>query len=315
MVATPSRANKQLVFAADADPSDSLTAEMFRPRKAKNIPSLIKWTGSKRSQALSIASKMPPYRRYFEPFVGGGAVLYLAAVPGSVAGDLYEPLIRLWQLVQSVPDEVVANYKMQWTTLREELDAIHFRTVKKGNGLPAYYYAVRARFNKTRNPFDLSFLMRTCVNGIVRFNDSGEFNNSFHLSRNGMEPSRFARAVHAWRKVIQDVHFVCQDYADTVAEAQKGDFVYFDPPYAGNRQRYIDGIDLQRFFKVLDELNGRGVRWALSFDGRRNGVDLTHAVPPQLYKRQLFLTSGNSAVGKVLNGPVEMVEESLYLNY
>ena len=57
------------------------------------------------------------------------------------------------------------------------------------------------------------------------------------------------------------------------------------------------------------------MKWALSFDGKRGEKDLTHEVPADLYRRQLFLVSGNSAVGKVLNGPVEEVQESLYLNY
>jgi DNA adenine methylase len=66
---------------------------------------------------------------------------------------------------------------------------------------------------------------------------------------------------------------------------------------------------------VLESLNRRGVPWALSFDGRRGGKDFTCDLPRGMYRRHLLLSSGNSAVGKVLNGPVERVEESLYLNY
>ena len=311
----PPASNASFPLFVEPSRDEESNKHWFRPRSVKNIPSLIKWTGSKRSQAQAIASQMPSYRRYFEPFVGGGAVLYVAAVPGSVAGDLYEPLIQLWRLVQSDPDKVLGDYERQWGLLQEELAGIDVGTMKKGNGLPRYYYGIRTRFNQAGNALDLSFLMRTCVNGIVRFNDEGAFNNSFHLSRKGMEPGRFAHAVQSWHRVIQGVRFVCQDYVDTVAEAESGDFVYFDPPYAGNRQRYIECLDLDRFFKTLDGLNSRGVKWALSFDGRRGGVDLTHGVPKELYKQHLLLNSGNSAVGKVLNGPVEVVEESLYLNY
>ena len=110
--------------------------------------------------------------------------------------------------------------------------------------------------------------MRTCVNGITRFNDDGRFNNSFHLSRKGMDPRQFEPSVRAWHARIQGVRFVCQDYAETVSAASPGDFVYLDPPYAGNRQRYIHNLDLDRFFGVLESLNRRGARWALSFDGR-----------------------------------------------
>lgn len=292
-----------------------LTLKNIIERNRNHIPSLIKWTGSKRSQAFSIAKLMPAYRRYFEPFLGGGAVLYVAAVPDSVAGDLFEPLILLWRLVQAEPEKIVKDYECKWLALEKELDGIDVSRIKRGDRIPKFYYAVRKRFNEKNDPLDLNFLMRTCVNGIVRFNKNGEFNNSFHLSRRGMKPEQFKSIVESWHSVIQGVNFVCQDYSKTVDFAEKNDFVYFDPPYAGNRQRYIEDLDLDRFFNTLDSLNRRGVRWALSFDGRRGIKDLTHAVPKSLFRRQLYLASGNSPVNKVLNGPIEQVEESLYLNY
>ena len=180
-------------------------------------------------------------------------LLFLAARPGSVAGDIYRPLIDLWDLVQTDPALVVRDYEKQWHCLQEDL--------------PGYYYAVRDRFNKTAAALDLNFLMRTCVNGIVRFNDLGKFNNSFHLSRKGMEPQRFKKTVKIWHEVIQGMQFVCQDYADTVGEAREGDFVYFDPPYAGNKQRYTHDLDLDRFFGILESLNRRQVKWRFRSTG------------------------------------------------
>ena len=283
--------------------------------RTKAIPSLLKWTGSKRGQANKIAEVMPHYSRYIEPFVGGGGLLYVAAKGNALAGDIYEPLIAFWKLVQNEPDDLVADYREKWKRLQKELRALGGKVLSKRRELPKYYYEVRRQFNATRSPFDLNFLMRTCVNGIVRFNDRGEFNNSFHLTRGGMTPDRFEAVVSAWRPVVKHVAFVCQDYEATTEEAKRGDFVYLDPPYAGNRQRYIANLDLSRLFGVLDRLNSRGVSWALSFDGRRGDVDLTHEVPAELYKRQIYLPNGNSAVHKVLNGPIEIVHESLYLNY
>lgn len=274
---------------------------IYIKRNVQNIPSLIKWTGSKRSQALAIASHIPEHNRYFEPFVGSGAVLYLVSAPGSVAGDIYEPLIQLWQLVKSKPKALIENYRKDWQLLQQRL--------------PEYFYEVRIRFNASKNPLDLNFLLRTCVNGIVRFNDAGEFNNSFHLSRPGMHPDRFESVVKLWNEAVKGVQFVCQDYADTLREAHHGDFAYLDPPYLGNKQRYTKNIDSERFYSVLEDMNRRNVKWALSFDGRRGGRDLSQPIPKDLFKRRLLIPSGNSPVSKVLNGPVEMVEESLYLNY
>lgn len=281
----------------------SKTAQYAKPNNdiKRNIPSLIKWTGSKRSQSLIIASHIPEHDRYFEPFLGSGAVLYLMAKPGSVAGDIYEPLIQLWHLVQNDKEALIDNYRKQWHLLQKHL--------------PEYFYKVRDRFNASNNPFDLNFLLRTCVNGIVRFNDKGEFNNSFHLSRPGMHPDRFESVVNNWHDAVKNVKFVCRDYANTLKEACYGDFAYLDPPYLGSKQRYTENTNKDRFYTVLEDLNQRGVKWALSFDGRRGGRDLTQPIPRELYKRSLLIASGNSAIGKVLNGPVELVEESLYMNY
>jgi len=281
----------------------------------RSVPSLIKWTGSKRSQARAIVAHFPAHQRYIEPFLGGGSVLFLAARPGAVAGDLYEPLVQLWTCVQDDPDHVIHAYQTQWYVLQTELDCVDPADAAGRPRFPRAYYDVRDRFNATHDPLDLSFLMRTCVNGIVRFNQRGDFNNSFHVSRRGMRPGRFARVVEAWHEVLTGVQFVCQDYEETLAVAGPGDLVYLDPPYAGNRQRYVADLGLARFFGVLEDLNSRGVRWVLSFDGRRGNSDFTVEVPPDLFERHLYLASGNSAVKRVLGGPVEEVQESLYLSF
>lgn len=269
--------------------------------KHGNVPSLIKWTGSKRSQAARILAFVPEHGRYFEPFLGGGALLYFLGNRGSVCGDIYRPLIELWMLARDEPDRLIADYESQW----EELQA----------NLPDYYYIVRRRFNERHWPEDLNFLMRTCVNGIVRFNRSGKFNNSFHLSRKGMLPSRYEGIVRNWHTRLQGVEFRIADFEETLSDAKSGDFVYLDPPYGGNNQRYIGNLDFHRFCEVLDDMNRRKVKWALSFDGFRGDRTYDHEIPTEIYGRRVRLDSGYSAVSKVLNGPVEMVTESLYLNY
>jgi DNA adenine methylase len=265
------------------------------------VPSLVKWTGSKRSQADAIRQEIPDFRCYFEPFLGSGAVLFTVAGSPSVGGDVYGPLIELWKLAQSDAESLAADYQRQWRVLQAQL--------------PEYYYEVRTRFNASPNPLDLNFLLRTCVNGIVRFNEKGEFNNSFHLSRPGMHPDRFRAVVAAWHDAIRRTRFTCADFEQTLEDARADDFVYLDPPYRGTRQRYSADLEIDRLWRVLDGLNTRGVRWALSFDGKRGDRDLRADVPAALFRRHVFLRSGNSPVGKVLNGPVEMVQESLYLNY
>ncbi|MCY1703924.1 DNA adenine methylase [Deinococcus sp. SL84] len=265
------------------------------------IPSLIKWTGSKRSQASRIAALVPEHNHYYEPFLGGGALLYLFARPRATGSDIYKPLVDFWIMVRDNSEYLIDNYYTQWGLLQESL--------------PEYYYIVRERFNTTHQPEDLSFLMRTCVNGIVRFSKKGDFNNSFHLSRRGMLPDTYSSIVKDWSEKIREVDFICGDFETVVSQSKPGDFVYLDPPYAGNKQRYIGDLDISRFYGVLEDLNYRGVKWALSFDGARGKKTYDYSPPSDLYRRRENLTSGYSAVSKVLNGPIEEVNEALYLNY
>ena len=279
----------------------------------KSPPPLIKWTGSKRTQAKAIATLMPPHERYIEPFLGGGSVLYFATAPVTLASDIYAPLMELWQLFQQTPQSVIDNYRGQWTLLNEELAAMNPN--ERGRGKPRYYYTVRERFNQTANPLDLNFLLRTCVNGIVRFNGEGKFNNSFHLSRRGITPDNFRRVVNVWHPRLAKVEFGCQDYITALRDAREGDFVYLDPPYAGNRQRYSKNLDVDKFLAVLADLNRKNVKWALSFDGWRGMHNLEFEIPTELFIHKISVPSGNSAVRKVLRGSIEPVHETLYLNY
>ncbi len=284
-------------------------------RNTATIPSAIKWTGSKRSQASIIASLSPHFDRYIEPFLGGGAMLYLAAHPGAIGNDIYNPLISLWKMIRDDPAYLIEQYRFEWNKLNTELDEFNLSKMVRGKGIPKTFYAARDRFNQRPNAVDLNFLMRTCVNGIVRFNGRGEFNNSFHLSRRGMKPESFAAVIKSWQPILQGVELTNHDYEEVLDRANRGDFVYLDPPYAGNKQRYAKSLSPQKLFIELEKLNNRGVNWALSYDGLRGDKDLTYDIPKSLFKTRHYLHSGNSAVKKVLSGPIERVEEALYLNY
>lgn len=269
--------------------------------KNTSVPPLIKWTGSKRLQANKIKSYLPEYDRYFEPFLGGGALLFFNCGKETVASDIYEPLIKLWVMVRDNVECVIRKYREDWHKLQ--------------NSLPAYFYEIRNLYNKYHDPLDLLFLTRTCVNGIIRFNEKGEFNNSFHLSRKGMHPESFSKIARQWSTRIKNVRFECTDYKTIFNETKKGDFVYLDPPYAGNKQRYIADIDHEEFFNCLQVLNSKGVKYALSFDGFRGDIDFRKPMPKGLYMRKVLINSGYSPVKKVLSGQTSRVEESLYLNY
>ena len=267
---------------------------MFQP--------VITWSGSKRSQSEIIKSFFPEtFDNYYEPFVGGGSVMYSVSPQKGVCGDICEPLIKLWNEIKNNPDRLCQSYSKKWYKLQQE-----------GNQI---FYEVRNNFNLNNNPEDLMFLSRTCVNGLIRFNKNGEFNNSFHLSRPGIHPDKLAKIINDWSNHIQEIDFVCGDYEDTTKYVTYKDVVYLDPPYFHTKGRYYGIVDFDRFLRYLYELNKKEVKWLLSFDGTRGGKDYTVKIPEELYKRHEYIYSGSSTFKKVIDRENEKVYESLYLNY
>ena len=133
----------------------------------QKYPAIIKWSGSKRLVAEQLSEKFPKFERYFEPFIGGGSMLPYSKGRETYASDIISELISLWNEIKNNPRKVADEYESRWKDLQE-----------KGQEV---YYNVRDNFNRTRNPYDFLFLSRTCVNGLIRFNANGEFNNSFNV--------------------------------------------------------------------------------------------------------------------------------------
>jgi DNA adenine methylase len=268
---------------------------------AKLPAPVIKWAGSKRRQSHTIASLAPTHHRYVEAFVGGGAVLYRMAPSRGLASDICGPLIGFWRLLQTDLEALISAYRREWQILQEEG--------------PDHYYRIRDRFNEDQDPCDLLFLSRTCVNGLIRFNQDGEFNNSFHLSRPGIRPERLARTAAEWAARIKETEFVHQDYRETLAACGEGDFVYLDPPYFHTKGRYYGSIEATPFFQAVEAAIERGAAIAMSYDGVAGDQEYEAPVPDRLFKVQLSLEAGNSPFRKVQAGYVAAVRESLYLSY
>ena len=263
---------------------------------------VIKWSGSKRSQAAKIVSYFPEsYNTYYEPFIGGGSMLYAVSPEKAVCGDICEPLIELWNMIKDNPEELAEEYSKRWKRLQSEGYEV--------------YYEIRDEFNKNHKAEDLLFLSRTCVNGLIRFNANGEFNNSLHHTRPGIAPERLEKIIKDWSQHIQNADFLAKDYVETTKTAQKGDLVYLDPPYFHTNGRYYGTIDFDVFLEYLEDLNRREIKYILSFDGKRGDDDFTVSLPSELYKRHKMIPSGNSSFKKLMDKEKLQVLESLYLNW
>lgn len=271
-------------------------------KSGKPLEPVIKWSGSKRSVATQLGQLFATANRYFEPFVGGGALLPHRPCREAYAGDIIEELIALWECIRDRPSETADAYEERWLRLQRE-------------GHTAYY-KIREAFNIDRHPHDFLFLSRTCVNGLIRFNGSGDFNNSLHHTRPGISPQRFRRIIAQWSAVIQEVHFAKADYRESLAIARRGDLVFLDPPYAGTKGRYSKvPFELQSFYAELDRLNTVGVKWILTFDGQAGARSYDSGPPADLYRARFGLLTGNSPFTKLMNTSIDGVVESVYLNF
>lgn len=275
----------------------------------KNFQPVIKWSGSKRSQATEIVSHFPKeIDTYYEPFVGGGSVMRVllesdVKVNRIICSDLNSDLIELWNAIKERPNDVIEHYAFLWNMMNINED----KALKR-----KFFEDVRERYNKEHNPLDFMFIMRTTTNGMPRYNSKGEFNNSFHITRNGINPYTLLNIVTEWSKLLNDrnVEFKCHSYEEITPNDK--DLCYCDPPYAGTKGMYFGGFDNTKFFEWL---KGLKCKWLLSYDGKSGKEDNTYDVPRDLYNEHLYVKSGNSSFKRVIGKSKDsVVYESLYLN-
>lgn len=268
----------------------------------KLIPPVIKWSGSKRPIAHKLAMLLPESNRFFDPFVGGGAILPFFQRKPAIVGDIIPELIALWTLIKNEPDKVITGYKDRWVRLQD--------------GGYKIYYQIRDSFNETKNPIDFIFLSRTCVNGLIRYNKDGKFNNSLHHTRPGIHPERLAKIIRDWSEWVQNTTFYNQDYRITLSGIKRGDTVFFDPPYVGTRARYVpQSFDYDVFYSELEKLNNLGVNWILTLDGEAGDRSYDNKIPQHLYQTHFKLSTGKSPFSKVMNNKQDKILESVYLNF
>ena len=270
---------------------------------------VIKWSGSKRSQSEEIVERIPrkEYDTYYEPFCGGCSILFQLLHSDIkfnkyICSDKNEGLINLWNEIKNNPDEVAKQYELMWNELNIDED----KERKK-----QYFYMVRDRYNKEHSPYDFMFIMRTTTNGMPRYNKNGEFNNSFHVTRNGIKPSSLHKIIKEWSTVLNkyNVEFVHQEYSKI--QTKENDFIYLDPPYANTKGMYYGAINYEELWNWMSK---QSCDYMLSFDGKSTTEDMTYEVPDYLYSKHEYLYSGNSSFRRVIGkSNKEYIEESLYI--
>jgi DNA adenine methylase len=272
---------------------------------------LLKWIGNKQRFAAEIASQFPRnFRRYFEPFVGSGAVLATIAPKEGVASDVFSPLVEIWKALVENPEKLKRWYADRWQQ-SDEGDKIKI------------YEKIKAAYNAKPNGADLLFLCRACYGGVVRFRKIDGFMSTPCGIHDPIPPRKFNERVDDWHGRVAHVEIRRSDYREIMDEAEAGDIIYCDPPYSYT-QSILYGAQDFRLDELLESIvrcKSRGVFVALSIDGTKKSGDLfcKLELPDGLFERELEIHCGRSMLKRFQmegqNLETEEVTDRLLLTY
>lgn len=185
----------------------------------------LKWVGGKKQIVPQIKQYIPKdYYRYYEPFVGGGALFFDLVPSEAYINDINKILISAYRNIKNHPYEIIEKL--------ENLQKIFFE--KNNEERKTYFYKIRDTFNNTKYDSFLKtsyviFLNKTCFNGMYRENSKGKFNVPFGRYKNPKILDE--KNILAVSKILQNVTITDDSFEKAVEDAKRGDFIYFDPPY------------------------------------------------------------------------------------
>ncbi|VEU79898.1 DNA adenine methylase [Haploplasma axanthum] len=228
---------------------------------------VLKWVGGKRQLLNKIKELMPKeYDCYYEPFIGGGALLFDIEPKRAVINDMNSELVNVYKVLSN---------KNEYVKLISKLDEHQFNHSKE------YYYSIRELdrsddyklLPKHEKAARIIYLNKAGYNGLYRVNSKGYYNVPFgqkekvnlYSKENIDEVNKFF--------CNNDIKIVNVDFEEAVSEAKKGDFVYFDPPYDNldNKESFTSYTkdsftreDQIRLFNTFEILSKLGVKVMLS---------------------------------------------------
>ncbi len=226
----------------------------------------VKWAGGKRQILDKLKEYVPEeFGTYYEPFVGGGALLFELAPKKAVINDSNSELMNVYSVLCdedkfkkmcSILNSYEANHSEEFFYSIRNKD----RNKKSFNRLSDYTRAART-----------IYLNKACFNGLYRVNSKNEFNVPFgkKLRVNTYEGSNLITVSNYL--TMNNISILCTDFEEAVSTAKKGDFVYFDPPYDSDTETFnsyteegFSKDEQRRLANAFRDLDARGVYVMLS---------------------------------------------------
>ena len=219
----------------------------------------VKWAGGKRQIINKLKEYVPvEYNTYYEPFIGGGALLFELSPKKAVINDSNKELMNVYKCIKDEDKftkmcNILNNYE--------------------ANHSEEFYYQIRnqdkdkSKFNKMidyKKAARTIYLNKACFNGLYRVNKKNEFNVPFNKKdKINTYDGQNLGIIHSYLN-FNEVKILSVDFEEAVKDAKAGDFVYFDPPYDSDTHTFNDYTEegfskveqtrLSEVFKRLDEI-------------------------------------------------------------
>lgn len=234
-------------------------------KKNPLVSPVLKWVGGKRQLMDVIEPLIPKYSTYYEPFIGGGAVLFSQQPKKAVINDSNIELINVYRVIQNSPNELIEKLREHELNNNEE-----------------YFYELRAK-DRDKEEYEMLsdvekaariiYLNKTCYNGLFRVNSSGEFNSPWGRYKNPNITN--VTTINAISNYLNksNVKILQGDYQEALKGIRTGSFVYFDPPYmpisssssfTGYTANGFGEEEQIRLRDFCDELNKKNIKFLLS---------------------------------------------------
>ena len=221
----------------------------------------VKWVGGKTQLLPELRSRIPDdFSKYFEPFMGGGALFFHLQPEKSTLIDINEELVNAYRVIKYKSEELIIDLQQH----------IYNKD---------YYYQIRnvdrtdeyKSWSDVRRASRLIYLNKSCFNGLYRVNSKGQFNTPMGRYKN---PKIVDCAnLRACSKALRSAEIVNASFLEVEKKVDSNDFVYFDPPYAPlNATSNFTGYSSQGFDsqmqlnlrQLCDRLDQKGIRFMVS---------------------------------------------------
>ncbi len=256
----------------------------------------LKWPGGKRQLLRELLKHLPKgYNRFFEPFVGGGALFFRVKPEYGYISDINPDLINLYEVVQNNVEGLIISLEQHKNTEK------YFYELRNADRREDYKY-----WSKVEKASRLLYLNKTCFNGLYRMNSDGHFNVPFGFYKN---PNIIdEQNLMACSTLLKKTEISLASFEAVKKKARKGDLVYFDPPYvplnktSSFTKYYKDDFDLDAQFalrELCDSLSSKGVLFMLSNSYTETVKDLYKNYNVKIVKANRAINCKGDGRGKI----------------